>query len=182
MTKTLQQYLDEQKAWESIPDEEFDIAIGADARAFSSVYEMAGIIDPMRARYRPRDGQTFCNIYVSDITRALQCEIPHVIDGKEMTADATGKLLQAGKIKGWVPCSAVEAGMIAAVYISSRVVVFSPGAPGHIGMLFFDPSRGKPPYAHVVQAGRKCGVIELKEAFGSGTHIKYAYYTRDHTP
>lgn len=178
MGRTLQQYLDEQKAWESIPEEELDIAIGADARAFCSVYEMAGIIDPQRARYRPRDGQTFCNIYVSDITRALQCEIPHVIDGKEMTADATGKLLQAGKIKGWIPCSAVEAGMRLGIG-AQRVVAFSPGTPGHIAMLVQGPHNTP----SVIQAGARCGIMPLKEGFGKQfPHIKYAYYSRDQSP
>jgi hypothetical protein len=69
MTKTLQDYLNEQKAWEDIPLKELDIAMGPD-RQFWTLCEIAKVIDPQRARYAPRDGQTFCNIYVSDFTRA----------------------------------------------------------------------------------------------------------------
>lgn len=34
-------------------------------------------------RYQPRDGLTFCNIFISDATLALGCELPHLVDGKE---------------------------------------------------------------------------------------------------
>ena len=33
-------------------------------------------------RYRPRDGNTYCNILLWDVTRAMHCEIPHWVDAQ----------------------------------------------------------------------------------------------------
>lgn len=33
-------------------------------------------------RYRPRNGDTFCNIFLWDVTRAMNCEIPHWVDAQ----------------------------------------------------------------------------------------------------
>lgn len=181
MTKTLQDYLNEQKAWEDIPLSELDIALGKD-RIFWTRDEISRVIDPQRARYAPRNGQTFCNIFVTDYTRAWGKEIPHKIDGEEQTADATCRKLQAGKIPGWVPCSGVEAGARSTMQ-DQCVVAASPGNPGHIAILWTPVVRVEGIYPRVIQAGAKCGSMTLKEGFGKQfPYVKYAYYDRDHKP
>jgi hypothetical protein len=177
MTKTLQDYLNEQKAWEDIPLKELDIAMGPD-RQFWTLCEIAKVIDPQRARYAPRDGQTFCNIYVSDFTRAWGYEIPHKMNGVELTADKTGRMIQAGEIPRWKQCSGPSAGIRAV--LDEPVVAFSPGAPGHIAIVTVDMDSRE---LWVHQAGSKCGYMPIKEGFGKQfPYVKYAYYDRDHKP
>lgn len=177
MTKTLQDYLNEQKAWEDIPLEELDISLGKERRYWSQD-EVASVIDPQRARYAPRDGQTFCNIYVSDFTRAWGHELPHKLGGEELTADKTGRLIQAGKMPYWRQCSGPSAGIKACR--ENPVVAFSPGSPGHIAIVTADWETDE---LWVYQAGAKCGHMPLKEGFGKQfPYVKYAYYDLDHRP
>ncbi|MCL1975926.1 MAG: hypothetical protein FWG61_07195 [Firmicutes bacterium] len=76
-------------------------------------------------RYRPnRNGNTYCNIFVWDVTRALGCEIPHYIDKESgdpryypnvknaYELDANGVcdwLIRRGEDQGWRMVTAAEA-------------------------------------------------------------------------
>ena len=55
-------------------------------------------------RYRPRNGQTFCNIYAWDCTSALGCEIPHWYDQEtgEKTAVGKGTEMSANAMFDWL--------------------------------------------------------------------------------
>lgn len=69
-------------------------------------------------RYRPgKPGPTWCNIFVWDCTRALGCEVPHWIRGKELTANELVEWLagslhnggtKQGPAHGWRGCSRAD--------------------------------------------------------------------------
>lgn len=105
-------------------------------------------------RYKARDlsgtGRidTLCNIFVSDVTRALGCEANHLEmgpDGKpvELSANALIRwLINTGPRHGWVRSSTAEAPVQAD---DGKVVVAAwlspPGGIGHVAMVV--PSFGK---------------------------------------
>lgn len=122
-----------------------------------------------QARYRATIQDTYCNIFVSDVTRALACEIPHWMAGKEMTANAMFRWLanEDGKRNGWT--AAMDAGE--AVGFASRgypvVVAFeNKQGPGHIAIVL--PSDKA--VVEIAQAGRvNFERAELAKGFGSRT-------------
>ena len=134
-------------------------------------------------RYKPerdKDGdnpRTFCNVFVSDVTRALNAEIPHWVDGAgepsevghgfEQTANRINTWLwQHGQRFGWHDCTAEQARTVAA---KGHPVVASWAnfhGPGHVVVVTASPPY--PQQIHVAQAGvlrtERC---KLKAAFGS---------------
>ncbi|MBL8954131.1 MAG: hypothetical protein JNK82_25365 [Myxococcaceae bacterium] len=97
-------------------------------------------------RYAQRNGNTYCNIFASDVTRAMGAEIPHWVDasgkpvgqgmGTELDANATNAWLnQHGSEYGWRQVSAEEAQAMAN---EGHPVVASWanwGGIGHIGVV-----------------------------------------------
>jgi len=104
-------------------------------------------------RYAPRNGKTYCNIFVWDVTRALGCEVPHWWLSTELTANAlAGWLAKVGPIHGWemahkkVACAYAKEGKPAIA------IWKNPGAgPGHIAVLV--PSRFESE-TEIAQAGK----------------------------
>lgn len=124
-------------------------------------------------RYKAREGQTWCNIFVSDITRALGCEIPHWVapdgspadpgKGKEQNANRMFDWLKGepGASRGWVEADRQTA-MDAAARGHTVVVAWHSGSvkPGHIALLL--------PEGTIAQAGRRNFVGEsISQGFGS---------------
>jgi hypothetical protein len=98
-------------------------------------------------RYR-RDANTYCNIFVSDATRAMGAEVPHWVmpDGSpaapgtkgahELDANATVNWLDKhGAEYGWRPATAQEAQAVANDGHPAVVVMEKPGAIGHVAMV-----------------------------------------------
>jgi hypothetical protein len=124
-------------------------------------------------RYRRRNGNTYCNIFVWDVTRALGCEIPHYVDKEsgdaryypdikgayEQDANATCDwLLRRGADYGWREITAQEAQNFA----NAGFPVVSAwrnknGGAGHVQIVCpargggYDPLRG----VTVAQAGSR---------------------------
>jgi len=120
-------------------------------------------------RYHPfRDGNTYCNIFMWDVTRAMGAEIPHYTDpatgepryypdvsgANSMGAIATCEWLgKHGQAYGWRQVDAVTAQMHAN---QGKPAVTSAGSLGHVQVICpsrdgsFDPIRG----VTVAQAGR----------------------------
>jgi len=46
--------------------------------SYNAVIDQFGV--DRNPRYAPHDGLTFCNIFVSDVTRAMEAPIPHRVD------------------------------------------------------------------------------------------------------
>jgi hypothetical protein len=93
-------------------------------------------------RYAKRNGNTYCNIFASDVTRAMGAEIPHYAlnsQGKtvELDANATNKWLNgpAAKREGWRPVTAAEAQSYANKGIPAVASWYNKGSIGHIGVI-----------------------------------------------
>jgi hypothetical protein len=131
------------------------------------------VVDQFRVetaeRYRPfRNGSTYCNIFVWDVTRAMGAELPHYTDpatgaprfypdirgARSMGAIATCQWLRThGPTYGWREVDAETAQMHAN---QGRPAITSAGSLGHVQVVVpsrdggFDPVRG----VTIAQAGR----------------------------
>ena len=150
--------------------------------ALRSVIDQFGLATS--ARYAPRDGLTFCNIFSWDFTRAMGCEVPHWwdADGKrrELTANETLRLMRGGAFHGWRECSAAAAVDLAC--IGQPVLAMwlnGAGGPGHVSAIEpHDVSDWR--QAHVAQAGRVSGTgITMARAFGEHRLALLDFWTHD---
>ncbi|MFA5675712.1 MAG: hypothetical protein WDA65_04235 [Christensenellales bacterium] len=139
-------------------------------------------------------GDTYCNIFVWDVTSAMGAEIPHYIDPKtgapmkypnvsgarELSANGTYNWLhQYGEKYGWYQVSAQEAQMLAN---TGRPVVASlkrSGMSGHIQIVcpsadgLYDPKRG----VMIAQAGRRLtSYAPIKSIYKSDSLSKVVYF------
>lgn len=117
-------------------------------------------------RYRPRDGKTYCNIFVWDVTRAMGCELPHWArdDGTPALPTAPGAqrmncnalyewLFRVGQRYGW--CQIDEQTAIGKAQRGMPTVGIwtNPSGNGHIAMVLAGSRAGAVLFA---QAGRTC--------------------------
>lgn len=117
------------------------------------------------ARYAARDGQTWCNIFVWDVTRAMMAEIPHWVDGhdepcglsakskRELTANATLALLLERARWGWRQVTPPEAKANAAAGRPTIVGWQNDSGPGHIAIV--RPPESGDIVLRIAQAGSK---------------------------
>lgn len=119
-------------------------------------------------RYRPRDGKTYCNIFVWDVTSAMNVEIPHwtTDDGRPAlptTAGAARRNVNAmyewlqniGSADGWRQVTAHEAQECANRGEPAVAIWRNPsGSNGHIAMIRPGLIGEKGPAA--AQAGNVC--------------------------
>jgi len=98
------------------------------------------------ARYQPRDGNTYCNIFAWDVTKAMGAEIPHWVDGagnptsvgqgRELDANGGHLWLQNnGPRHGWREVSAEEAQALANQGHPTVASWHNPGGIGHIAVV-----------------------------------------------
>jgi hypothetical protein len=146
-------------------------------------------------RYKPfRNGNTYCNIYVWDVTRAMGAEIPHYTDpqtgqpryypdtkgAKSMGAIATDKWLEKhGSEYGWHEADAETAQRYAN---EGRPAVTSAGSKGHVQIVCpsedggFDPVRG----ATIAQAGRiVTNYMHISGIYGTASQKNVRYWVHD---
>jgi hypothetical protein len=146
--------------------------------AYDAVIEQFGV--ERNPRYRPHDGLTFCNIFVSDVTRAMGAAIPHRVDaagdpednGRELTCGGMVEWLHTvGRTRfGWRQVGSGEEARAAANQGRPAVVITPPGVthdeehtaiirPGNV-----NSAQGP----EMAQAGRRClERIRLSAIFGS---------------
>ncbi|MBX7101614.1 MAG: peptidoglycan-binding protein [Myxococcaceae bacterium] len=97
-------------------------------------------------RYTPRDGNTYCNIFASDVMGAMGVALPHWVDGSgapaapyqghELDANATAEWLDStGGQYGWREVSAEEAQQLANQGFPAVATWNNPGGIGHIGVV-----------------------------------------------
>lgn len=134
------------------------------------------------ARYAPRDGLTFCNIFSWDVTRALGCEVPHWwdADGKrrELTANETLRLMRGGAFPGWQMCAPAMIADIACTGAPVLAFWLNGFGPGHVALVA--PVEVK--YwrdAMVAQAGRVCGEMRIDKAFGDHRLTLLDFWTHE---
>ena len=141
-----------------------------------SAENLRAIIDQFNVeiagRYVPRDGYTYCNIFLWDVTSALGCEIPHYVNpdtGEPMTyPNVTGSmelnsnrtldwLLSKGSEFGWREVSAEEAQNAANQGLPAVSIWKNPGDVGHVQVVcpsedgLYNEEMGPT----IAQAGRK---------------------------
>lgn len=132
------------------------------------------------ARYQPGDGQTWCNIFAWDVTRALCAEIPHWItrDGRpaapgppavELTVNGTIPWLEdMGHAFGWFPATMERARHAAGFGFPAVAVWANANAHGHIAVVL--PSPPAPAEILIAQAGASCfSSGSLSAGFGRHT-------------
>lgn len=128
-------------------------------------------------RYQRRDvsgdsvPETFCNIFVTDATVALQAPIPHYVDGLELSANRVYDWLSLhGPANGWHEVTELEAREAAKAGKPAVVAWKNPKGSGHIAIL-------TPSFANetrIAQAGKVCYFdVPLTRGFGSATPLRY---------
>ncbi|MBC6610453.1 LysM peptidoglycan-binding domain-containing protein [Hymenobacter sp. BT507] len=141
-------------------------------------------------RYRPRDGNTYCNIFLWDVTRAMHCEIPHWVNAQgnpaepfqagasEMNVNGTLTWLtnQGTRHFGWKPTDAADAQRCANEGHPAVALWRNPtGGHGHTAVVrpgALLAGRG----AAIAQAGRLCfNLGHIKDGFGNLTPKFYVH-------
>lgn len=116
-------------------------------------------------RYQPRDGLTFCNIFISDVTRALGKEIPHRVNGVEQTMNMMiDRLQQIGELPEW----RLLRGSVRSWMTDMPIVVTwrSKKGPGHGAFVCPQGPWDELGDIRLAQAGQKCGIgLPLRECF-----------------
>lgn len=172
--------------WEPLP---LRLACSVDNRSPQSLSLALSQFDVTKSpRYRPEpDGRTWCNIYLWDATRALECEVPHWVSttGAPCAVGKGSELSAAGMI-GWLRVFGEEYGWqllsdpaeAAAHAEAGRPVIVSwenpkAGGASHVAMLL-PPADGE---LRIAQAGRQCLFDEpLARGFGSVRPLQFWWH------
>jgi hypothetical protein len=141
-------------------------------------------------RHLPKEGNTYCNIFVWDVTKALGAEIPHWVRdngepcpvgrGRELDANAVVLWLREhGPDYGWHPAN-TEGALTAANQGKPTVAVWlNEGGIGHVAMVRPgqpDPEKGVP----IAQAGAvNFDDGYLVDGFGTEAAGAVEYYVHD---
>lgn len=158
-----------------------------DPRVYDAVLNQFAVGDNSRyAAGQQGKGETYCNIYVSDATRAMGAEIPHRVDaqgnpvatgGSELDANATIQWIeQHGTQQGWRAVSPEEAQRMANQGQPVVATFKNPGGIGHVAMVRpgeYSPQTGPT----IAQAGAK-NFNEGSATTGFGRH-PIVYYVHD---
>jgi hypothetical protein len=160
-----------------------------DPRLYNEVLDQFAV--PNNPRYKPTSSSTWCNIFVSDATKAMGAEIPHWVDSKgnpakvaaagahELSANGVADWLRtSGTKNGWRAVSLDEAQRMAN---EGKPVVASwknPNGIGHVAMLRPGDGSGK---VMVAQAGAtNSNAMNIKDAFSTAwTKKQLVVYVHD---
>ena len=150
-----------------------------------------------QARYKKRNGYTYCNIFAWDVMSAMGVDLPQRVDAvtreprqfpdvkgtEELNANGMAKwLAENGSKYGWVEVSAEEAQAAANRGEPTVSVWYNPGGIGHLQVV--RPTRGNDTYnpntgVYVAQAGSKNFEYgTASTVYGTGASMnKLKYYT-----
>jgi peptidoglycan hydrolase-like protein with peptidoglycan-binding domain len=143
-------------------------------------------------RYTPRDSNgdgtrdTFCNIFLWDVTRAMGAEIPHWVDGngnsvapgkgREMNANSTVDWMhQHGAENGWRKATPEEAQKMANQGHPSVALWKNPGGIGHVAVVRPGEVTAQGP-ASAQAGGKNFNSKHIKDGFGNA---KPEYWVND---
>ncbi len=135
---------------------------------------------------------TYCNIFLWDVTRAMGAEIPHFTDAagapvstgangaKELNANMVNDWLNTnGQAYGWTRVSAEEAQYYANMGMPAVTSWKNPSGHGHVQVVSpsvdgrYDPSRG----VAIAQAGSKLKNYDyITSIYGAGTLPQVQYF------
>ena len=134
----------------------------------------------------PKNGEeTYCNIYLWDVTKAMGVEVPHWVDmatgvevplGKGRELNANGVVdwfVTHGMSFQWMQCSKMKAQLRASLGYPSVVLWKNPGGIGHVGIVL--PGTD---FTHIAQAGSVNFFDgDLRKGFGSVSPL--LFFTHD---
>ncbi len=150
------------------------------ADAYNSVIDQFSVDN--NPRYARREGNTYCNIFAWDVTRAMGAEIPHWVDGagnptgvgqgRELDANGGHRWLeQHGPRHGWREVSAAEAQALANQGHPTVASWNNPGGIGHIAVVRPGEDNGRGPA--IAQAGASnFNNGHVRDSFGNAP-VKY---------
>jgi hypothetical protein len=124
-------------------------------------------------RYQRTATATFCNVFASDITRALGAEIPHWLGKRELTANLTLEWLSTlGTLAGWQEVAEEKAQEAANRGEPAVAIWRNPGrGSGHVALLIPSTVPGE---TRIAQAGARCfSDGTLAEGFGRASPIRF---------
>lgn len=124
-------------------------------------------------RYRKRDGKTFCNIFLWDVTRALACEIPHWWGTRELSANDVAIWLAAhGEDFGWHRIKTADLAAKRADLGHPTVAAWHNGSgTGHVAVVI----PGEDPVS-IAQAGVvNLWDVPLEKGFGTAHPVFYSH-------
>jgi len=129
-------------------------------------------------RYRRASSVTYCNIYASDVTKALGVPIPRWENGEKVDANRIYNWLQeplAQEELGWKEITAEEAQQLAnqgipTVATTPRYAVSGGTMPGHIAMII--PGNGETIDGVFYPSSAQAGNINFDD--GSSTYVGFA--------
>lgn len=157
-----------------------------DVRSAKAYLEVVDSFDVENtSRYQEYDGNTYCNIYVWDVTAAMGCEIPHWVNasGEPAEVGASGAyelsaagardwLANHGEKYGWYECSKEEA---IAMANSGYPTVTCDTAGDHIAMVV--PQLEGESGIQISQAGWKnLNHASVNWGWGNSYTLKYYYH------
>lgn len=132
-------------------------------------------------RYTPRGGNTYCNIFASDVMQAMGAPLPHWVDARgnparagapgarELNANATNAWLNnQGASHGWRRVSAEEAQRMANAGNPAVASWNNPGGIGHIGVVRPGEVTSRGP-ALAQAGGRNFNDGNVMDGFGNRT-------------
>ena len=157
-----------------------------DPRLYSEILDQFGVEG--NPRYTPRNGNTYCNIYVWDATSAMGAEIPHWVDASgnptsvaapgshELSANGLANWMDNnGSQNGWRAVSAEEAQSWANSGKPAVVTNNNPGGIGHVAMVRpgeYDAAKGP----MIAQAGgRNLNSARVGDTFGSRSVVYWVH-------
>jgi hypothetical protein len=135
------------KPWEDITPPVTNEDGNRDPDLYSAVLDQFSVvINPRYRKNQQNENETYCNIFVWDVTKAMGAEIPHWIDengqpvpqfsGTEQGAnDMIDWLEEYGRDQGWGMVVAEEAQAMANLGKPVVVTWKNPGGIGHIAMV-----------------------------------------------
>jgi hypothetical protein len=153
-----------QRRWEPRDLPHINDAENRSPEALAAVIDSAEV--ETHPRYQPVGGQTWCNIFLWDVTRALGCEIPHWVGKaphrRELSANGICLWLRTSQ-REWRRAGAAEALAHAARGGPAVACWENPDGHGHVAVL-----RPCATEIRIAQAGRVCFADgPLVRGFGS---------------
>lgn len=136
----------------------------------------------------PNNGlETYCNIFLWDVTKAMSVEVPHWVDpatgievpmgkGKELSANGICDWFEAhGMTFGWMKCGEKQARKRATAGFPTVGLWKNPGGIGHVVMVL--PGTD---FTHVAQAGgTNFFDQDIVKGYGPELSKKVTFYTHD---
>ncbi|MEG4916366.1 hypothetical protein [Microcoleus sp. B7-D4] len=141
------------------------------------VIDYFNVEDQQNLRYKPNGWKTFCNIFATDVMRALRAPLPHWTNtGRELDANGMNDWLN-NSANGWKKLTPQDATKAASQGIPTVASWKNVGGIGHIAVV--RPEAGPTPdNPQIAQAGARNWVkTTVSVGFGPGKNVSYfAYY------